>query len=56
MLGHPGYYPRFGFTRASLHGIKPTVDVPDEALLALDLDSNRPLPSGTLRYAAPFGS
>jgi putative acetyltransferase len=56
VLGHPGYYRRFGFTRASLHGIKPTTDVPDDALMALDLDSDSPLPSGTLHYAAPFGS
>lgn len=55
VLGHPGYYPRFGFTRASLHGIRPPMDVPDDAMLALDLNSDRPLPSGALRYAAPFG-
>lgn len=30
-------------------------DVPDEAMLALTLDQARPLPSGTVRYAAPFG-
>jgi predicted N-acetyltransferase YhbS len=55
VLGHPPYYPRFGFTRASAHGIRVTIDVPDEALMALTLDSAHPLPSGTVRYAAPFG-
>ncbi|MGW1982539.1 GNAT family N-acetyltransferase [Streptomyces collinus] len=55
VLGHPGYYPRFGFTRASAHGIRLTVDVPDEALMALALDLAHPLPAGTVRYAAPFG-
>jgi predicted N-acetyltransferase YhbS len=55
VLGHPSYYPRFGFTRASAHGIGVTVDVPDEALMALALDAGHPLPSGTIRYAAPFG-
>ncbi|CQR66057.1 GNAT family N-acetyltransferase [Streptomyces leeuwenhoekii] len=55
VLGHPAYYPRFGFTRASAHGIGLTVDVPDEALMALTLDTGRPLPAGTVRYAAPFG-
>lgn len=54
VLGHPSYYPRFGFTRASEYGIRPSIDVPDEALMALSLDSVR-LPSGTVRYAAPFG-
>ncbi|GAA2927365.1 N-acetyltransferase [Streptomyces thioluteus] len=55
VLGHPAYYPRFGFGRASLHGIGVTFDVPDEALMALALDPAHPLPAGTIRYAAPFG-
>ncbi|MFE9773674.1 GNAT family N-acetyltransferase [Streptomyces sp. NPDC005931] len=55
VLGHPSYYPRFGFTRASSHGIAVTLDVPDEALMALSLDADHPLPSGTVTYAAPFG-
>lgn len=55
VLGHPTYYPRFGFTRASTHGITLTIDVPDEAMMALSLDPERPLPAGTVRYAAPFG-
>lgn len=55
VLGHPAYYPRFGFTRASDHGIGVTIDVPDEALMALALDPSHPLPAGTVRYAAPFG-
>ncbi|GAA2995194.1 hypothetical protein GCM10010519_30390 [Streptomyces lactacystinicus] len=55
VLGHPDYYPRFGFTRAGAHGIGLTIDVPDEALMALSLDADHPLPAGTVRYAAPFG-
>ncbi|MFF5482048.1 GNAT family N-acetyltransferase [Streptomyces sp. NPDC012935] len=55
VLGHPTYYPRFGFDRASAHGIGLTIDVPDEALMALTLDAAHPLPGGTVRYAAPFG-
>ncbi|MFJ8623026.1 GNAT family N-acetyltransferase [Kitasatospora sp. NPDC093550] len=55
VLGHPEYYPRFGFTRASAYGIGLSVEVPDEALMALALDAGHPLPAGTVRYAAPFG-
>ncbi|MFH8337631.1 GNAT family N-acetyltransferase [Streptomyces sp. AM6-12] len=55
VLGHPAYYPRFGFTRASDHGIGLTVDVPDDALMALGLRPGHPLPGGTVRYAAAFG-
>jgi putative acetyltransferase len=34
VLGHPGYYPRFGFTKASAHGISSAFEnVPDEAFM-----------------------
>ncbi|MFF0991425.1 GNAT family N-acetyltransferase [Kocuria nitroreducens] len=55
VLGHPGYYPRFGFERASAHGIGLSIEVPDEALMALSLDPDRSLPAGIVRYAEPFG-
>ncbi|MFF3919159.1 GNAT family N-acetyltransferase [Streptomyces sp. NPDC001852] len=55
VLGHPAYYPRFGFTRASDHGIGLSIDIPDDALMALSLDAGHPLPSGTVHYAAAFG-
>ncbi|WP_446039129.1 GNAT family N-acetyltransferase [Streptomyces sp. SID1121] len=55
VLGHPTYYPRFGFTRASEYGIGISIDVPDEAMMALTLDVGHPLPGGTVHYAAPFG-
>ncbi|MFI6697539.1 GNAT family N-acetyltransferase [Streptomyces sp. NPDC050509] len=54
-LGHPGYYPRFGFTPASRHGIRPTFEVPDEAMMVLALDATAPAPKGTIHYPAPFG-
>lgn len=40
VLGYPGYYPRFGFERASLHGIKCQWDVPDEVFMVLILDKS----------------
>ncbi|MGW0804248.1 GNAT family N-acetyltransferase [Nonomuraea sp. NPDC002799] len=54
VLGHPSYYPRFGFVRASAYGIRAPFDVPDEAMMALVLDKARPVPSGTITYPAPF--
>ena len=54
VLGHPEYYPRFGFTVASRHDIVTPFDVPDQALMALSLDGT-PLPSGTVHYPPPFG-
>lgn len=37
VLGHPGYYPRFGFVRASTVGIRCEYDAPDEAFMAIEL-------------------
>ena len=37
VLGHPDYYPRFGFVPASTFSISSAYDVPDEAFMALEL-------------------
>ena len=38
VLGHPKYYPKFGFERASKWNIKPPVDeIPDEAFMAIEM-------------------
>ncbi|MEU3659470.1 N-acetyltransferase [Streptomyces sp. NPDC032940] len=55
VLGHAGYYPRFGFTPASRFGIRAPFEVPDEAMMALALDDSRPVPAGTIRYPEAFG-
>ncbi|MFG2026262.1 GNAT family N-acetyltransferase [Streptomyces sp. NPDC048825] len=56
VLGHPEYYPRFGFTSASGYGIRPGLEVPDEAMMALVLDDSSPVPTGTINYPAAFGA
>jgi putative acetyltransferase len=55
VVGHPDYYPRFGFTPGSAFGIHASFDVPDEALMALALDPSVESPRGTITYPAPFG-
>jgi putative acetyltransferase len=55
VLGHPAYYPRFGFTPASAFGIHASFEVPDEALMALALDRSTETPRGPIVYPAPFG-
>ncbi|MFG1946223.1 GNAT family N-acetyltransferase [Nonomuraea sp. NPDC048826] len=55
VLGHADYYPRFGFTPAARHGIRPPFEVDDAYMMALALDPSRPVPSGTIRYPAAFG-
>ena len=39
VVGHPSYYPRFGFVRASAFGLRCEFPVPDEAFMALSLGS-----------------
>ena len=55
VLGHPDYYPRFGFTPAVEAGVRLSVPVPEEALKVLALDPATPVPSGLVAYPAPFG-
>ncbi|CAI9412272.1 GNAT family N-acetyltransferase [Nocardioides sp. T2.26MG-1] len=55
VLGHPAYYPRFGFTPASGFGVRAPFDAPDDAFLAQALDPEQPTPTGVVRYPAAFG-
>jgi putative acetyltransferase len=56
VLGHPGYYPRFGFVPASQHGLSCQWDgVPDEAFMVLVLDEGTMSSlSGVARYRDEF--
>lgn len=55
VLGHPAYYPRFGFVPASRYGIRPSFEVPDEAMMALPLADGGVVPAGTITYPPAFG-
>ncbi|TQM02108.1 GNAT family N-acetyltransferase [Pseudonocardia kunmingensis] len=55
LLGHPGYYPRFGFRPAAELGIRPEVAEWAPAFQARPLTTYRPGMTGLFRYAAPFG-
>ncbi len=56
VLGHPEYYPRFGFRRASLCGIRSQWEgVPDEAFMIRILDEEAMIgASGMARYQREF--
>ena len=54
VLGHPDYYPRFGFRPARPFGIRPPCDVPDEAWMALWLQEQGVV-DGVVEYAEAFG-
>ena len=55
VLGEPTFYQRFGFIKASLHGILCPFDVPDEAFMAVELFP-RALAghSGSVKYRPEF--
>ncbi|WP_328993997.1 N-acetyltransferase [Kribbella sp. NBC_01245] len=50
VLGHPTYYPRFGFAPASRLGLRATFEAGD-AMMAQVFDDSRPHPTGTIYYA-----
>lgn len=57
LLGHPSYYPQFGFMPAFQFGIQSDFYPPQEVFMAMELESgglaNR---AGIFRYAPPFYS
>ena len=54
VLGHPGYYPRFGFVPAAALGIEPPDPAWGEHFQARPLAQWSPEVRGTFRYARPF--
>jgi putative acetyltransferase len=56
VLGHPRYYPRFGFRPASRLGITGPYRVPDEVFQALVLPGDGAVPHGPVTYPPAFGS
>jgi putative acetyltransferase len=57
VLGHPEYYPRFGFVPASRFGLRSEYDVPDNVFMSMELRPRalQGLRPGTIRYHAAFG-
>jgi putative acetyltransferase len=57
VLGHAGYYPRFGFVPASRFGIVSEYDVPDDVFMAIELEPGALKgASGTIRYHSVFAT
>ena len=57
VLGHPDYYPRFGFDPAVAYGVEcPYEGIPSEAWMAQPLTAYEPGIRGIVAYAAPFGA
>ena len=56
VLGHPGFYPRFGFCPSSRFGIDSEYDVPPEVFMAMELQPGALSgKAGRVKYHAAFG-
>ena len=56
VLGHPPYYPRFGFRPASSLGLEaPNPEWPDEAFMAVPLTAYDPQLRGRVTFPPAFG-
>jgi putative acetyltransferase len=57
VLGHPNYYPRFGFRPAGAHGITCEWEVPDDVFMLLVLDQAQMQGvSGVAKYRPEFST
>ena len=56
VLGHEGYYPKFGYKPAESFGIRPPFDVPSENFMAIELvEEALEGVEGVVKYAEEFG-
>lgn len=55
VLGHPEYYPKFGFRQSSRWQIKAPFEVPEEALMVIELqEGSLDNASGVIEYPSVF--
>lgn len=55
VIGHPEYYPRFGFTSARVKGLEAPFEVPDEAFMVLEIKEGAlDGINGTIKYPPAF--
>ena len=57
VLGHPAYYPRFGFSSSARYGIGCEYDVPEEVFMVVELQAGFLRgASGKVKYHPAFGA
>jgi putative acetyltransferase len=56
VLGHPSFYPRFGFVQSTYYGIKSPFDSPAEAFMVKPLRNYEIKYIGKVVYSKPFQS
>ncbi len=56
VVGHPEYYPRFGFIPGIRKGLRCEYPVPDDVFMMAELTPNALLARGLVKYRPEFGS
>ena len=57
VVGHPEYYPRFGFAPAARHALRSEYDVPADVFMVVELEAGALIgATGLVRYDDAFGS
>ena len=54
LVGHTGYYPRFGYVRASALGVTCSLEFPDENFMVCDLQNQNIQLNASLNIAQEF--
>ena len=54
VLGHPAYYPKFGFVPSTQFGFGCEYEVPEEAFMAIELIAGTLIQPGVVRYHKAF--
>ncbi len=56
LLGHPTYYPKFGYKISTLFDIRAPFEVPEDCFMAIELEENSLKNiSGTVKFPLEFG-
>lgn len=55
VVGHPTYYPRFGYVPAAQYGIETTMELPPDVFMARNLLGRNTQLNGVIRFAPEFG-
>lgn len=54
LIGHPSYYPRFGYVNASEYGIKSPIELPEDVFMAINLQGKKTYLNATVEFPRVF--
>lgn len=54
LIGHPSYYPRFGYVSAANFGIEAPFELPEDVFMAVNLQSKKTILKGVAEFAKEF--